>query len=122
MLDQFKAMGALAGLLKNKERMQAVADRVKRNLDDARVVGQAGGGVVRVTMTGRATVISVEIATALLAGAGSDPAAHEQLQSLLVEASNDAFHLAQTVMRKEASAAARELGLPEIPGLESMLG
>ena len=42
--DQFKAMGALAGLMKNREKIREAGERMQASLEAARIVGQAGGG------------------------------------------------------------------------------
>ncbi|TVQ31582.1 MAG: hypothetical protein EA376_08925 [Phycisphaeraceae bacterium] len=122
MFDQMKSMGAIAGLLRDKERLRETVERVKENLDRSRVVGEAGGGAVVVTVTGRAKVISVEFSPALCAGMASDDESRALAESLMAEATNEALEKAQAVMREEFAGAARELGLPDMPGLSGMEG
>ncbi len=114
-------MGALAGLMKDRDRLQEVGQRVKANLEAARVLGEAGGGAVRVTASGLARVIDVELDPSMVATLGADDESQRLAESLIAEATNDALKLAQMLMQKEAAAAAEELGLPELPGLENRI-
>ncbi len=120
MFDQFKAMGALAGLMKDQERLREVGERLVSELDAARVRGEAGAGAVRVTATGKARIVGVEIAPAAVSAMASD-AARPEVEALIAEATNDALRQAQDLMREKAQEAARELGLPEIPGIDRLL-
>ncbi len=122
MLDQFKMMGQLAGLLKDKERLQRVSDEFRRTLELSKVTGEAGGGAVRVTMTGNGVVIGVELDPHMVSGMGADDQSRTMAESLISEATNDALRQVQALLKKEASAAAEELGLSEIPGAERLLG
>ena len=119
MLEQMKAMGAIAGLLKNKERLKEVGERTKRNLEEARLVGQAGGGAVRVVVSGRMRVHEVAIDPAA-ASALAQPDSRAQVEDLITEAMNDALQRAERVVKEEASKAASELGLPDSPEMLRM--
>jgi len=120
MFDQFKAMGALAGLMKDKERLREVGERLVRELEEARVRGEAGSGAVRVTATGKARIVKIEIAPAAVSAMASE-SARPEVEALVVAATNDALEQAQRLMREKAQEAAREFGLPEIPGLDRLL-
>ena len=45
MLDSFKAMGAITGLMKNKDKLEDAGRRIQAELEALRVEGEAGGGV-----------------------------------------------------------------------------
>jgi len=111
MFNQMKAMGAVAGLLKNKEKLKDKADEVKVKLETTRVFGESGGGAVRVTCTCRLVVERIEIAPAL-ASAG-DPA---PLEKLVEEAVNEALENAQERAKTIIAQAAEEMGLGDIIG------
>ncbi len=113
MLEQMKAMGAIAGLLKNKQRLREIADEVKAQLECERVIGESGAGAVRIVMTCRLHVESVELAPALTPG--------PQAQRLVAEAMNQALERAQDRAKEIISGAAKDLGLPDLPGLGSLL-
>lgn len=121
MFDQLKSMGAIAGLLKDKERMRAIGEQVKAALDEARVEGSAGGGAVRVLMTGRMQVVNVQVDPAMCAGMAADEQSRSMAESLITEATNDAIEKAQRVAHQEVNRVAEELGLPEMPGIEKFL-
>ena len=121
MLDQFKAMGAIAGLLKDKEKVKAASDRVRAKLEAPRVEGAAGGGAVRATVTGTAKVLSVSIDPAI--GAGFASGENKSLaESLVAEAVNDGLTKAREAAQAIVEAEAQEMGLADmIPGLKNFL-
>ena len=121
MLDQFKAMGAIAGLLKDKEKVKAASDRVRAKLEATRVEGAAGGGAVRATVTGTAKVLSVSIDPAI--GAGFASGENKSLaESLVAEAVNDGLTKAREAAQAIVEAEAQEMGLADmIPGLKNFL-
>lgn len=124
MFDSFKVISALAGLMKNKEQVQAAADRVKARLGELRAVGDAGSGAVRVTVDGRMQVLDVALDPALIqALAGPAGASVSALAgSLISDATNTALRQAQMQAREELAKEAKALGLPDIPGLDKLLG
>ena len=122
MFDQFKAMGAVAGLLQDKERLREIAEAFKAKLERIRVEGEAGGGAVRVSVSGQMRVVDVHLEPSLIAGLAADEGAgREMVQALIEEATNDALAKAQTLVQQEAQRQAEELGLPSIPGMASLL-
>lgn len=121
MLDQFKAMGAIAGLLKDKEKVKATADRVKAKLDATVVTGSAGGGAVRAQVSGSARVLSVHVEPALAVGFGDDES-RAMAQALIAEAVNDGLRLARESAQAIIEEEANEMGLADmIPGLRNFL-
>lgn len=122
MFDSLKAMGALAALMKDKEKLQRSSERVQEVLGASRVTGEAGGGAVRVTMSGRMMVVSVEIDRVLASAMGGSEENRRAGEELIAEASNAAIVKAQALMQQIVSKEARDLGLPELPGLQNLLG
>jgi len=89
--------GGLGNILKQAQAMQENLKRAQEELAALEVTGAAGGGMVRVTMTGRHDVKRVEIDPALL----TDD--KEMLEDLIAVAVNDAVHkVAQTAQAKMA--------------------
>lgn len=121
MFDQMKAMGALAGLMKNREKIKEAGERMQRTLEAARIVGQAGGGLVRVQVTGRLRIESVEI-DPRVANAMTSDEGRRQAQALVVEATNDALRAAERVIQQETQRMARELGVEDMPGMDKLAG
>ncbi len=121
MLDQFKAMGAIAGLLKDKDKVKAASDRVRAKLEATRVEGSAGGGAVRATVTGTAKVLRVSIDPAIGAGFASEES-REFAESLVAEAVNNGLLKAREAAQTIVEAEAQEMGLSDmIPGLKNFL-
>lgn len=119
MFDQFKAMGALAGLMKNKDKLREAGERMQSTLEAARIVGQAGAGLVRVEVSGRLRVLRVEI-DPVVASSMSDERSRREAESLITEAVNDAMRAAERVIQQESQRMARELGIEDMPGMEGL--
>lgn len=88
-------------MMRQAQRMQAQIQKVQEELETLTVEGSAGGGVVKVVMSGKQLIEGVTIAPE----AAEDV---ELLQDLVAAAVNDAFNKAQEM-------AARKMGA--IPGL-----
>lgn len=121
MFDQFKAMGAIAGLLKDKERVRAAMERFREKIERMRVTGTAGGGAVRVVVNGKMIAEEVTLDPALVAGLTVGDGGRAMAQALIREAMNDAVSRAQSLVQEEANREAQALGLPGLPGLGSLL-
>lgn len=115
MFDQLKAMGALAGLVQNKDRLRAAADRVRASLDRDPPIGQAGGGAVRAAIDGKLRVRRLTFDPALAAGLSGDGAAREEAERLIAEAVNDGLERAKTRLAGAVQAEAKALGIDELP-------
>ncbi|MBN8645468.1 MAG: YbaB/EbfC family nucleoid-associated protein [Planctomycetes bacterium] len=122
MFDQLKTMGALAGLLKNKDKIQEAIHRFQESLEGMSATGSAGSGAVKVTVTGKMKITRIQIDPTLAAAMGKDAASRSAGESLITEAANDAMQTVQGMVRSEANRQAQALGLPELPGLENLLG
>ncbi len=122
MFEQMKTMGAIAGLLKNKDKLKQVGEDFRERIGKLRVTGVAGGSAVRVTITGQLEITEVFIERNAVAGAaqGGDEG-REMLQQLVQEATNDAIKRVQALIAEEAKKISAELDLPPMPGLEKML-
>lgn len=95
-------------MIRQMQQMQDRMAKVQAELDTETVEASAGGGAVRVVMTGTQKVVSVAI----------DPAAagdSEMLQDLVVAAVNEALELSKQLGAAKMQAIASGLGLP--PGL-----
>jgi len=95
-------------MIRQMQQMQDRMAKVQTELESETVEAGAGGGAVRVVMTGTQKVVSVAI----------DPAAagdSEMLQDLVVAAVNEALELSKQLAGAKMQAIASGLGLP--PGL-----
>jgi len=100
----------LAGLMKQAQQMQDNMRKVQEQLASIEVEGQAGAGMVKVTMTCKHDVKRVNIDPSLL----SDD--KDMLEDLVAAAMNDAVRKVDaTVQEKMSSVTA---GLPLPPGMK----
>jgi len=76
--------GGLGNLMKQAQQMQANMEKAQQELANVEVTGQAGGGMVKITMTGKHDVKRVEIEDVLF----EDD--KEMLEDLIAAAVNDA--------------------------------
>ena len=122
MLDALKAAGAIAGLMKNQEALKAAGERIRRRLSELRADGGSGGGAVRAIAGGDMRLIRITLDPAVLSGlASADPRSKELVESLIVEAVNNAMDIAKAAAQREIAKEAEALGLPGLPGLEGLL-
>lgn len=101
--------GNIAQMMQKAQRMQENMQKVQDDLAQLEVVGQSGGGVVKVTLTGKMDARKVQIDPSALADA-------EMLEDLMVAAFNDAVSKANEESSKRMSAATAGMPLP--PGMK----
>ena len=100
-------MTNLGQMLKQAQEVQARMESLQNELAQLEVTGSSGGGMVRVTLTGKGVARSVKIDPAL-----SGPADVEVLEDLLLAAFNDAKSRADAVMQEKMSALTGGMQLP----------
>ena len=71
-------------IIKQAQQMQAKMAEVQEKLDQLRVEGTSGGGMVKVTMSGKGNLVSIKISPEII-----DPKEIEVLEDLIVAAIND---------------------------------
>ena len=101
--------GNIAQLMQQAQKMQEDMQRVQEELARTEVTGNAGGGMVSVTLTGRMECRKVRIDPGVLA----DP---EMAEDLVVAAFNDAVNKANALSQEKLGAASAGLPLP--PGMK----
>jgi DNA-binding YbaB/EbfC family protein len=80
------------------QQAQAMQGQVQAELDALRVEGLAGGGLVRIEMSGTKDVLSVKVDPSAV-----DPADVETLQDLVLAALRDASRQVDEAVRKKTS-------------------
>lgn len=100
-------LGDMGNLLKQAQRMQQELDRVQAELASARVEGSAGGGAVRVTVSGDGQVLKVEVSAQTLAA--GDKAL---LEDLLLAALRDGQGRSQELRKERMGRVTGGLNLP----------
>lgn len=124
MFDKMKAMGAMAGLLKNQDKLKESFAKVQEQMSRTSVTGQAGGGAVRVTASGQMKILGVELSPALVAGMAADDKTRALAGSLITDAANEALKMAQEKLKDAIDRESRALGLPDLgsSGLTDFMG
>ncbi len=102
--------GQLAGLMKQAQQMQENLKKAQEEIAAMQVEGQAGAGMVKVTMTGRHDVKRVSIDPSLL---GDDK---DMLEDLIAAALNDAVRRVETLTQEKMGGLTSGFGLP--PGMK----
>ena len=100
----------LAGLMKQAQAMQENMKQAQDAIAAMEVEGQAGGGMVKVVMTGRHDVKRVTIAPTLLS---EDK---DMLEDLVAAAMNDAVRKVETASQQKM--AGLTAGMPLPPGFK----
>ena len=101
----------IAEIMKQAGQMQAKMADMQAALERVFVTGQAGGGLVKVTMSGKFTVKAVEIDPSLLKAAEK-----EMLEDLVLTALGDAKFKAEAVAAEQMKTITTGLPLP--PGMK----
>jgi len=92
-------------MIRQAQKLQAQLQKVQEELETLTIEGSAGGGVVKVVMTGKQSVESVNI----------DPEAAEDvelLQDLVAAAVNDAFNKTQELASQKMSSVTGGMNIP----------
>jgi nucleoid-associated protein EbfC len=90
--------------------LQANLQKAQAEIARLEVVGESGGGMIKVTMTGRHEVKRVQIDPSVL---GED---REMLEDLIAAAINDAVHRVESASQAKMSTLMGGLSLP--PGMK----
>lgn len=102
--------GGLGGLMKQAQQMQENMRKMQEQLAQTEVEGQAGAGMVKITMTCKHDVRRVVIDPALLS---EDK---DMLEDLVAAAMNDAVRKVEAVTQEKMGGFTAGMGLP--PGMK----
>ncbi|HRJ49508.1 MAG: YbaB/EbfC family nucleoid-associated protein [Phycisphaeraceae bacterium] len=120
MLDRIKAMGALAGFMKNQDALREAGDRIRAEMKATRCVGESGGGAARAVVSGSMEVLEVHLAPALVNGMAADENTRSLAGTLIAQAVNEALRKAQEKLRETLRAEAVSMGLGDLGGLDEL--
>ena len=98
--------GGLGNLMKQAQQMQADMQKAQQEIAGLEVTGESGGGLVKVTMTGRHEASRVEIDDSLV---GDDK---DMLEDLIAAAINDATHKVEAATQDRMSSVTDGMNLP----------
>lgn len=102
--------GGIGNLMKQAQAMQENMQKMQEEVAKMEVEGQAGGGMVKITMTGRHDVKRVQIDDSLL----SDD--KDMLEDLIAAAVNDAVRQVEKTTQDKMSGLTGGMNLP--PGFK----
>ncbi len=90
-------------MMAQAQKMQQGMMKAQEELADERIEGSAGGGIVKVTVTGQSDVVGIKISAEAV-----DPDDVEMLEDLVLAAIHDAVEKARTASEKKMGG----LGVP----------
>jgi DNA-binding YbaB/EbfC family protein len=103
-------MSNFGNMMKQAQAIQRNMEKAQQEIAQMEVVGEAGGGMVRVTMTGRHEVRRVQIEPTAI---GDD---REMLEDLIAAAINDAVRKVEATTQEKMSGLMAGMKLP--PGMK----
>ncbi|WP_027967052.1 YbaB/EbfC family nucleoid-associated protein [Halomonas halocynthiae] len=102
--------GGMGNMMKQAQEMQEKMQKAQEEIAKAEVLGEAGAGMVKITMNGRHDVIDVSIDSSVM------EEDKELLEDLLAAAVNDAVRKVEQNSRQQMEQATSGLNLP--PGFK----
>jgi hypothetical protein len=99
--------GGIGNMMKQVQAMQAKMEKIQAELEEERVEGSSGGGMVKVIANGKQDIVSIEIDKEVV-----DPDEVDMLQDLIVAAINQAREKAQELQSERMSSLTGGLSLP----------
>ncbi len=108
-------MKNLGNMMKQAQQMQEKMQEMQQRLQEHEVTGQAGGGMVQVTMNGKGELKGVKIDPNLV-----DPNDVEVMEDLIVAAGNDAKAKVEQYMQEQMQEITGGMELPpgfKLPGM-----
>ena len=106
--------GGIGNIMKQAQQLQESMQRAQAEIANLEVVGESGGGMVKVAMTGKYEVKRVSIDPSLV---GDDK---EMLEDLVAAAINDAVHKVEATTQQKMSGLMSGMQLP--PGMKLPFG
>jgi DNA-binding YbaB/EbfC family protein len=106
--------GGIGNMMKQAQQLQASMQRAQAEIATMEVTGESGGGMVKVTLTGKHEAKRVQIDASLM----TDD--KEMLEDLVAAAINDAVHKVEQTTQQKMSGLMSGLQLP--PGMKMPFG
>jgi DNA-binding YbaB/EbfC family protein len=99
--------GALGNMMKQFQKMQAKMEEIQAGLEEARVEGSSGGGMVKVITNGKQDVLEIKIDPEVV-----NPEDVEMLQDLIIAAVNQARQKALELQAEQMSSMTGGINIP----------
>lgn len=107
MLKGLGQLGDMAKLMKQAQEMQSKMAEAQNRLDEIKVVGEAGAGLVKVTANAKGAIMGIDIDASLFSAEDK-----EVVEDLIVAAIQDAQLHAQTAAQEEMGKVTEGMNLP----------
>ncbi len=104
-------MPNMQGMMRQVQKMQQQMAKVQAELEHKTVEADAGGGMVKVTATGKQQIVKIQINKEVI-----NPAEGDMLEDLVLTAVNKALDESQKMAADEMNRATNGM-MPNIPGL-----
>ena len=101
----------MAGMMKQIQKVQERMAEVQQKLESMTVMGEAGGGMVKVTANGKHQLVKVQVDREVV-----NPEEIEMLEDLILAAANKALEESGRMAQDEMSKVTSGM-IPNIPGL-----
>lgn len=101
----FGGKAGLGNLMKQAQEMQKNMEKAQQEIANMQVTGEAGGGLVKVTMTGKHELVKVEIDDSLMDD-------KEMLEDLFAAAVNSATRRVEDTSQERMSGLTQGMNLP----------
>jgi len=103
--------GNIGNMMKQAQMMQANLQRAQQEIANLQVTGEAGGGMAKVSMTGKHQVLRVELDASIVSADDKD-----MLEDLVAAAVNDAVQKVERATQEKMSSVMGGMNLP--PGFK----
>ncbi|HMN43101.1 MAG TPA: YbaB/EbfC family nucleoid-associated protein [Povalibacter sp.] len=103
--------GNIGNMMKQAQQMQANLQRAQQEIASLQVTGEAGGGMAKVTMTGKHQVLRVALDPSIVSADDKD-----MLEDLVAAAVNDAVQKVERATQEKMSGVMGGMNLP--PGFK----
>ncbi len=102
----------LSNIMQQAQQMQTKMAEIQRELENKTAVGNAGGGMISVTVNGKGDLINISIEEQMIS-----PSEKGMLEDLIVAATNDAIRKSRQMGQEEMK---KLTGGMNIPGLSNL--
>tara|TARA_B110000263_G_C15033233_1_gene385054 strand:- start:302 stop:622 length:321 start_codon:yes stop_codon:yes gene_type:complete len=102
----FSKGGGMGGMVKKAQQMQKKMAEIQGELESIEVVGESGGGMVKVTVSGKKKIVSIDINEELL---NEDK---EMLEDLVLVATNQALDKVDAISKDKLGGLTGGMSIP----------
>ena len=98
--------GGMGGMVKKAQQMQKKMEEIQKELDSMEVVGESGGGMIKVIASGKKKLVSININEELL---NDDK---EMLEDLILVATNQALDKVDAISKDKMGGVTGGMNIP----------